>query len=231
MSLLFRVTAAAAVVCIASTLAVGDGKKSKEINGWGTVTDPDGDCTFKEDRGKLTITVPGNLHDLHATRGMNAPRVLREVEGDFTATVKVTCALTPGKGVAKGANTAGYYAGLLLWAGEKEYVRLERNALWGGGKLVSFTPLFEYWKDGGMRVASPRGGAPDFFKPDSTWFQLERKGGKVTARYSDDGKEWAVAQKVDTELPKKLHVGVAAINSSDTRFIVEFGDLKVEASK
>lgn len=73
----------------------------RDLNqGWGSVTNSDGDCTFKADKGKLTITVPGNLHDLHPNRGMNAPRVLQEVEGDFTATVKVTCALTPGKGVA-----------------------------------------------------------------------------------------------------------------------------------
>src|SRR5438309_1058286 len=96
MSLFFRMVAVAALVCI-GTLAAGGEKKPKEIKGWGKVTDPDGDCTFKEDKGKLTITVPAGFHGLHPKRAMNAPRVLREVEGDFTATVKVTCALKPGK--------------------------------------------------------------------------------------------------------------------------------------
>lgn len=231
MSLLFRVVAVAAIVCIGTTFAVGDGNKPQKIKGWGSVTNPNGDCTFTADKGKLTITVPGTLHDLHPNRRMNAPRVLREVEGDFTATVKVTCALTPGKGVAKGANTAGCYAGLLLWAGEKDYIRLERNARWAGDSLVSFTPGFEYWKEGRLKEGAPGGGAADFFKEDSTWFKLERKGGKVTAHYSHDGKEWNEVKEVDTELPKKLHIGVAAINSSDTPFTVEFEDLKVEASK
>jgi hypothetical protein len=165
---------------------------------------------------------------------MNAPRVLREVEGNFTATVKVTCALTPGKGVTVGASSAGYYAGLLLWAGEKEYVRLERNARWprgGGNKLVSFTPGFEYWKDGVQKERSPGDGPADFFKGESTWFQLERKGAKVTARLSHDGKEWTVAQEVDAELPKKVRIGVAAINTSDTPFTVEFREFKVAAGR
>jgi hypothetical protein len=231
MALSFRLAVVAAAVCIGTTFAGGDGKKSREIKGWGTVTDPDGDCTFKGDKGTLTITVPGTSHNLHPDRGMNAPRVLREVEGDFTATVKVTCALMPGKNIAGTGATAGNYAGLLLWAGEKEYVRLERNARWRGDRLASFTPGFEYWKDGRQKVGPPGGGTAAFFKGDSTWFKLDRKGGKVTARYSHDGKEWAVAKEADTELPKKVQIGVAAINSSDAPFTAEFGEFKVEAGK
>jgi hypothetical protein len=40
-----------------------------------------------------------------------------------------------------------------------------------------------------------------------------------------------VVKEMDTELPKKVHIGVAAINSSDTPYTVEFEDLKVEDSK
>jgi len=231
MRLFFTMTAAVAVVlCIGTALAEDDKTKIREIKGWGVVTDPNGDCTVKEDKGKLTIMVPGKFHDLHPDRAMNAPRVLREVEGDFTATVKVTCALTPGMAAIPG-RTSGYFAGLLLWAGDKQYLRLERNAMRAGGdRFVSFTPLFEYWKDGRMQPTR-RVGPPFAFKADATWFKFERRDGKVTAHVSHDGKDWAVASEANTELPRKVHIGVAALNTSDTPFLVEFGELKVEAAK
>jgi hypothetical protein len=232
MSMLFRLAAVAAVVCIGTTLAVGgDGKKPNEIKGWGTATDPDGDCTFKEDKGKLTITVPAGFHDLHPARAMNAARVLREIEGDFTATVKVSFPLTPGKQFIRG-RTAGYFAGLLLWTSDKEYIRLERNA-WrpvGTDRMDSYVPLFEHWKDGDLMPTKVIGELPSFGK-DYTWLKLERKAGKVTGHLSHDGKEWVVAREANTELPKKLHIGVAAINTSDIPFAVGFKELKVEATK
>ena len=232
MIFLLRFSAVAGIVCIGVTFALGagDAKKPKEIKRWGTVTDPDGDCTFKEDKGKLTITVPAGFHDLHPNRAMNAARVLREVDGDFTATVKVTCALTPGQSSIKG-KTAGYFAGLLLWVGDKEYIRFERNAMRSvGDKFVSFTPLFEYWKNGGINPGQFVGRF-DSFRGDATWFKLERKGGTVTAHCSHDGKEWVATRVVDTELPKKLRIGVAALNTSDVPFVADFTELKIEANK
>jgi acetyl esterase/lipase len=211
--------------------AVTADKKTQTIEGWGTVTDPDGNCTVKAEKGKLTVTVPGALYDLHPGRGMNAPRVLREVEGDFTATVKVAGEFKPGEKVAPGANTAGNYAGLLLWEGDKNYLRLERNARWAGGQLVCFAPGFEYWKDGQIREGSPRTTTADFFAGKSTWLKLERAGNNVTASYSHDGKEWTEAKKVPVEFPRKVQIGVAAVNSSDAPFTVEFEEFRVVAGR
>jgi hypothetical protein len=231
MNLWFRGATVAALAGLATPFAGGTGQHPKEIKGWGTVTDPDGDCTFKEDKGKLIIAVPAGFHDLQPDRAMNAARVLREVEGDFTATVKVACVLTPGEASIKG-RTAGYFAGLLLWAGDKGYIRLERNAMRSGGtgKPVSFRPLFEYWKDGKVKPAK-RVGPLITFNADANWFKLERKGATVTASYSDDGKEWVATFVADAELPKKVHIGVAAFNTSDTPFAAEFAGLKVADGK
>lgn len=61
------------------------------------VTDPDMDCEFSLSAKKISITVPGTIHDLHPARGMNAPCVLRSVTGDFTVQVKVTADFQPGR--------------------------------------------------------------------------------------------------------------------------------------
>ena len=59
------------------------------IKGWGQAADPDGDCGFEARDSKLTIQVPGTLHDLVADSGhVNAPTVPSPVRGEFIAMVK-----------------------------------------------------------------------------------------------------------------------------------------------
>jgi hypothetical protein len=219
----------AAGLIVGSTVA--EEKKTQKIEGWGTVTDPDGDCTVKVAKGKLTVTVPATNHNLHPLRGMNAPRILREVDGDFTATVKVTGDFMPGKKATGLSATAGNYAGLLLWESDKNYVRLERNARWDADQLLCFAPGFEYWKDGALKHGPPRTTTPDFFKGKSTWLRLERNADNVTAYFSHDGREWTEATMAAIDFPRKVQIGVAAINSSDAPFTVEFEDFQVIAGK
>src|SRR2546430_2558343 len=71
-------------------------EKPRTLKGWGKITDADGDCTVKARKGMVTIKVPGGTHDLNRAIGMNGPRVLKEVEGDFTDQVKVTGDFDPG---------------------------------------------------------------------------------------------------------------------------------------
>jgi S1-C subfamily serine protease len=66
-------------------------RSGTDLAGWGTVIDPDKDCKITPNDKRLTIEIPGKLHELDYDGGLtNAPRVMREVEGDFVATVKVT---------------------------------------------------------------------------------------------------------------------------------------------
>jgi hypothetical protein len=48
---------------------------------WGTPVDPDGDCSFRAEQGRLFIKIPGKPHILAAEIGQtNGPRVLREAK-------------------------------------------------------------------------------------------------------------------------------------------------------
>ena len=59
--------------------------KEKEL-GWGQATDPDGDCTIRQADETVTIQIPATAHDLSIELNrINAPRVMKEVEGDFRA--------------------------------------------------------------------------------------------------------------------------------------------------
>jgi hypothetical protein len=107
--------------------------------GWDKPTDPDRDCKFKREMGGLVITVPGKDHDLAIERGlMNSPRLLRDVEGDFVALVRVGGNFVPSLNSTSKQRIPFVGAGLVLMAGEKTYIRLERAALRANGVVKTY---------------------------------------------------------------------------------------------
>jgi len=126
-----------------------NGLEDQEIKNWGTIADPDKDCTIKEQKGTLTITVPATGHDLGVEHQlMNAPRVLRKVSGDFTVQV-----LVGGRVEAEAPGTLTdrlpfMGAGLLLWQDENNYLRLERASFVNPMGDREYYASFELRKDG-----------------------------------------------------------------------------------
>jgi regulation of enolase protein 1 (concanavalin A-like superfamily) len=217
----------ALLACMAGCFFIGVGiaedKNSKVIKHWGKVTDPDADCAIKSDNQKLVLTVPASSHDLNATTGMNAPRVLQEVEGDFTIQVKVTGDFVPGQKTTNSVGPPFKSAGLLVWQDEKNYLRLERNRFWTEqNKSACFPPLFEYYEDGEYQDTDPEVTTEPFFKEVWTYLRLERRGQNIKAYYSNNGKDWTEVKEITTKFPATISVGVAAINTSDKAFTAEF---------
>jgi regulation of enolase protein 1 (concanavalin A-like superfamily) len=203
----------------------------QNIPGWGAVIDPVGDCSIVPTSGKVTVTVPGTIHDLADSSDQgsrSAPRILHSVEGDFILQVRVTGDFNPGQIPASQAKTAFNGAGLLLWIDPENYIRLERN-VWGDGtaSLRCYPPLFEYWRNGKYMNTNPAGLDASFFKGRSTYLRLERRQGTIRAAMSHDGKEWITLPPLDVELPLTVRVGVAAVNTSKEPFTVEFDDWKM----
>jgi hypothetical protein len=57
---------------------------------WGDPVDPDQDCKIRLDGGVLSIEMPGTEHEYDPLRRrFNAPRILREIEGEFDLRVRV----------------------------------------------------------------------------------------------------------------------------------------------
>jgi hypothetical protein len=225
-----RLLLLAAAVCLIVVVGYLTAQKTKTIPGWGMLIDPDNDCTIKEEAGKLTITVPGGTHDLNmALGGMKAPRIVRDVDGDFTAQVKVSGEFQPGDQAGDPKTASFNGAGLLLWQDENNYLRLERNAWWSSkeSKTKCYAPLIEYYLDGEFQGPSPKVESVEFFKTPSTWLKLERHGDDVTVFYSQDGNDWTKANEIVVALRKKIQVGVAAVNTSKNPFTVEFEELQV----
>ncbi len=213
-------------VTVDPRLLIKEAQVTKADTPWGVVIDPERDCEFSE--GGLRIVVPPTNHDLNPLRGLSAPRVLQPVTGDFEVSVKVTSDLQPGTtAVGKGSPFNG--AGLLIWEDAENFLRIERNAWWNGDSCLCYPPLIEYWRD---RQYSGANKAPvpsaEFFQGDSTWLKATRRGNRITVSMSQDGKKWKDVRSFDVELATKLQVGIAALNTSDKPFRVEFDDFSLQ---
>jgi regulation of enolase protein 1 (concanavalin A-like superfamily) len=221
------------------SLALGEGRAraagtpgpeptGRELPVWGLAIDPDNDCQVLPDEKALGVIVPGKLHDLNPDSGLlNAPRVVRPVEGDFALTVKVTGEFRPG---GKSTNPRGVPyngAGILIWSDADNFIRLERGALLRGGKVGTSVAFEE--REGGYRGAVHNEG----FQGGTCYLRLERKGSRILGGISADGSTWKQLKPIDTVWPAKLKVGLAAINSSSEPFAVKFEecDLKTTSAE
>ena len=198
---------------------------------WGNVNDLDGDSEVVASDKNLTMTIPPGRHDLAPGQPLNAPLILNQIFGDFTFQVKVTSEFDPGK---KPLGNAPPYngAGIVLWESVDNYLRIERNAYWtrAGAKLCD-SPLIEYWykhRDQGLNTEEV---TPDFYSGKSTWLKVSRKEKEIAVSLSHDGTAWDEIKSFPTELPDELFVGVLAINTSNSPFVVAFDNFHLRADR
>jgi regulation of enolase protein 1 (concanavalin A-like superfamily) len=200
--------------------------EGKELEGWGTLIDPDGDCDVQVEGKALVMNVPGTLHDLNADIDKyNAPRILREVEGDFQMTVKVVGEFKPGAGSNRRGGLPFNGGGLFVWRDSDNFIRLERGAVMRNGKVGVFS-IFEE-REGGSSGAQHNGP----LAPGTTHLKLERRGGRIYGFTSKDGKRWVPLKPIDTVWGPELKIGLDAINSSDAPFTVRFENFSVKTKK
>jgi regulation of enolase protein 1 (concanavalin A-like superfamily) len=179
----------------------------KQSIAWDPPVDPDRDCKFGEDHGKLTITVPAKPHGLSLDgRIMNSPRLVSEVEGDFTAQVRVSGEFTPAPTSAKGEGSNFIGAGLLLWGDENTFFRLERAVLNGGPSPLTYVN----WeaREEGKRRETNHGFPP--LREAATYLRLQRRGKQILASHSEDGESWRSMKPLEIELPAKVKIGILA---------------------
>lgn len=199
------------LLCACIALAAPAPANVPWVTGWDKPVDPHKDCKFVRDKDTLTIEVPGKDHDLGIERGlMNSPRLLRDVEGDFVAQVRVSGTFKPSQNSTSNERLPFVGAGLLLMADEKTYIRLERAAL----RIQCQVKTYANWElrqDGKWVLA---GDGSVTLEDKETYLRLERKGDKFLASVSHDGKEWKEIKPLELQLPPKLKLGVSGGGTS-----------------
>lgn len=207
------------------------GVEAEESKPWGEVVDPTGSCEIQQSETHVEITAPGGHYNLMVGTNQDAPRVLREISGDFKAVAKISGAFDPGQKSANGGSSFNG-GGFLIWGGEENYLRFERD-VWkweGSDKENSYRPLVEYWRAGGSRSAIGYGSIPEY-RDEGIWFEVSRVGNAFVLRASHDKEEWIDVGTLKTELPDPVQVGFSVVNSSIKPCAVKFSDISVSVSK
>lgn len=198
---------------------------------WGQKVDPLRDCQFEERGGALSIRVPGSLHDLVAfanVQNTNAPRLMRDADGDFTLEV---CARKfdvpyPKTAVSTDKENAFSYvsSGLVIWQDERTFIRLQRAANGDSGR--TFIHLNQFSSGA---ISSNSNVSID---NEDAYLRVERKAGQFTMSHSRDGRTWTVipAKGPLLTIPGKVRVGVFVINATNRAVTHEFTSLRFARS-
>lgn len=195
------------------------------IGGIGSWFDPDKDSQYRSDGSGVTITIPGTPHvNSLQIRKANAPRILREVKGDFLAQVRIPDRIQPGSQPLEGFPIAFQGAGLLLWQDEKNYVRLERAAASAPDRPLSHQILLESLRDG-------KPGKPEYLtiREKPILLRMERKGSDINCSYSADGKTWIPVKNAALGFNNAVGVGVSAGNLAPKSFSARFENFTLDS--
>jgi regulation of enolase protein 1 (concanavalin A-like superfamily) len=201
----------------------GGGLSARENGPWDDAVDPDGDCKFvlAPREGRVRIIVPGKPHILSAEIGrVNAPRLLRNIKGDFDVIVRVAGTGQPGGKATTTLYPPYHGAGLLIWQDQENYVRLEIATDLRHGKPRPYVN-FEHRKNGALATSSGI-----LNKDGSNHLRLRRHADEIYASFGPDGLRWTSFAPLTAKLDDRLKVGVSAINSSTKPLTAEFEGLE-----
>jgi predicted Ser/Thr protein kinase/regulation of enolase protein 1 (concanavalin A-like superfamily) len=175
--------------------------------------DPDGDCALHRDKDVVTITVPGKPHVLGSGLG-NCPRLLREVSGDFNATVLALGPFQPGtnKDSTLPAWTAMHVAGLVLCVNDNTFIRVQCGGRFNVqmGRSEAFAGVMG--TVGGHLANSNDNSIEDNAPP---LLKLERRGDRVCGYWKQGNGPWTSKSSLQIPgLSEKVRVGLFALNTS-----------------
>jgi serine protease Do len=194
-----------------------------DADGWDKPKDPDGDCKILPAKDGLTIEAPAKRHDLLGElAAMNAPRLLRDATGDFTAQVKVAGDFKPaGPSTAPGSPFVA--GGLVAMAPDGTFLRLERTGVERNGTAEP-TINWEARVNGRQQGVSEMKLTPE----DKTiYLRLRRTKDRFFGGFSRDGTNWTELPLQDVKMPANLKVGVAAVTTSAAAFQAKFQEFRL----
>jgi len=153
-----------------------------------------GDCNYRiVNAGGLEICA-ANGRDLDGLT-LNAPRLMREISGDFAVEVCVSSA----------CDEKPQMGGLLVWKDKDNFLRFEKGV--HGQNEVRL----HGYVDGKYQVA----GRGLLSGDEGIHLRLEREGKQFSAYCSVDGEEWLTCGKLTLPLEDPIQIGIHAIGMID----------------
>jgi regulation of enolase protein 1 (concanavalin A-like superfamily) len=205
-------------------VAGAEDKPAPVIPGWGTVSDPDGDCEIKADKGRVTASVPGKAHDFAGElKRWNAPRVTFEVKGDFIFEVKVSGKFEPVAESTIEGRRPYNGAGILLVKDKDNHLSLQRGAVYLDDNKVRQYANFELRRGAELAISLYE----IELEEKDVYLRVERRGKKVYGMVSHDRVNWKSYDPIEVDFPATLEAGVEVINSAKSPFQCSFEGLSL----
>jgi regulation of enolase protein 1 (concanavalin A-like superfamily) len=216
-----------APVLVAAPVPKDDTDAGRMNRIYGSVHDPHKGAEFRPSGNSLQITVPQERRLLSAERKVfNAPRVWREVEGDFTVTVRAAFPIRSDIAAKQGPYSQSHAGGgLVVWLDPENFLTATRDERPFGGKEA------EYFRGEAVIADRRRSDAELAEIGQSGSLRVQRKGKEFAVRYSTDGKEWKSLCSHKVEWGEKVKVGVIAENDFRAPFEIMFDGYTLTLAK
>ena len=199
----------------------GKSTPAPDLSGWGEFRDVIGSGRARLDGGALVLStagVPGEFE--HSVENRTAPRVLREVEGDFTAEVTVTPAYDLSRSLDGREENIFQSVGMVLEAGDQRWIRLQ-HGLW---KTNDGHELLEVLFRCGKRVGTQRG-TDKWDRAKPLRMRIARHGDFFSTAWSQDGGAWVESPaRLELGWPRKVRVGLLVVNRAARPLHARFTD-------
>jgi hypothetical protein len=231
---------AAACAALAAPLPMPKGGPFE--SGWDRPIDPDKDCVVTRKSHRVTMELPaGKPHLLH--RGgqwplMNAPRLLRDVKGDFIAEARLTSDWNNLSVLSSHRRRAPQVrAGLVFLPAHKGEEGGHYSVQYGSRREGKALVRFAYTDLDDLSCICPQTAEPRLppAGTKSVYVRLVRKGKSVSGWVSADGRHWLKQGPIEEELPESLpergKVGLVACSTSLAKFKVTFDRFKLTPLK
>jgi hypothetical protein len=181
--------------------------------------------------------VPGTDHDFDRLRDLfNAPRLLRDIEGDFVMQVRVRIDGRPlAQSTAEG-QPSSVAAGFLIILPDESCSRLEYGTRLHGREAEGYAAMKERPAIGGQGNFIWDGhwkNWPLAAKAEYAHLRLERRGNTLYPSLSPDGRKWTPLNGGlgMEKMPERLKVGLAAYSISAEPSKVHFDQFKLSQAK
>ncbi|HTU91951.1 MAG TPA: hypothetical protein VMF69_17850 [Gemmataceae bacterium] len=207
------------------------------VSGWGSSVDPDKDCKIRRDKGSLTIEMPGTVHYYDPLRKrFNAPRLLRDFEGDFEMQLRVRIDCRPSVQSSVKDQLSYVCAGFLVIPPDTNGIatdRLEYRVAGQGDEVDGCAAMLQSGNKRGQDFGALNKQNhplwPFKSKPDHVYLRLVRLEEVWSSDISADGEKWLSfgGGGVHVGLPSKLTVGLAACTTSTEPSKVVFDQLTI----
>lgn len=188
--------------------------RAQEIPGWGDLVDPVGNCPVDPTKSGITLEIPAGIHDMNPyLRQTNAPRLWREITGDFLFEAKILDFPRPQPKTGVNGHQSYLASGILIWQDEENLLRWSRSASGEANQIYLSCEQYE------NRVLVGRGNFPLEDKP--VLLRVERRGDRLMLWATYDSTGWKKLLERKCNYRKTLKVGVFGLNV--TQKDVEFG--------